>query len=95
MKATQSTQVVFEQEVRKQLASLGDLLVEKNRKYGDAALDPKRIFSRQDAIEQIKVRIDDKLTRLANMQPDEDEDVEWDLMGYLVLLRIAKQRVKC
>jgi len=85
---------IFEVEVRNILTELGDLLVEKNRKYGDAALNPKRIFSRASAAEQIKVRLDDKISRLMNQQPDEDEDVEWDLMGYLVLLRVAKRRTK-
>ena len=66
-------------------------LLEKNRKYGDSALNPSRIFSRSDAVEQIKVRIDDKLTRLKNQASDEDEDVEWDLLGYLVILRVAKR----
>jgi hypothetical protein len=66
------------------------LLLEKNRKYGDSALNPIRIFSREDALAQINVRIDDKLSRIANQQPDEDEDVDLDLIGYLVLRRIAK-----
>jgi len=37
---------------------------------------------------QILVRIDDKLSRMSNQ--DEDEDVVSDLLGYLVLLKIAK-----
>lgn len=69
-----------------------EMLLEKNRKYGDSALNPSRIFSRSDAVEQIKVRIDDKLTRLKNMQEDEDEDVVVDLMGYLVLLLVAQRK---
>ncbi len=82
----------FEQEVSVVLKQLNRMLLEKNRKYGDSALTPKRIFSRASAIEQIKIRIDDKLSRLANEQADEDEDVVWDLLGYLVLLRIAQTR---
>lgn len=74
--------------------SIKNLLLEKNRKYGDSALNPSRIFSRSDAIEQIKVRIDDKLSRLKNQQEDEDEDVEQDLIGYLVLLRVARRRAE-
>lgn len=70
-----------------------ELLLEKNRKYGDSALNPTRIFAKSDSIEQIKVRIDDKLNRLKNQQGDEDEDVVQDLIGYLVLLRVA-QRLK-
>lgn len=71
-----------------------DLLLEKNRKYGDSALNPKRIFSKADAVEQIKVRLDDKISRLMNQQSDDDEDVVMDLMGYLVLLRVALNRKK-
>ena len=41
-----------------------DLLLEKNRCYGDSAANPVRIFSQVDPIEQINVRIDDKLSRL-------------------------------
>jgi hypothetical protein len=67
-----------------------EMLLEKNRKYGDSALNPSRIFSKSDSIEQIKVRIDDKLSRLRNSQDDEDEDVVGDLIGYLVLLKVAQ-----
>lgn len=70
--------------------SVAELLTEKNRKYGNAALEPKRIFSRMDSIEQIKVRIDDKLSRIANTGlASADEDTVFDLIGYLILLRIA------
>ena len=89
MKASELT---FAEEVRIVLMAVSDMLIEKNRKYGDAALNPKRVFSQASSIEQIKVRIDDKLSRIANQQEDEDEDVIWDLLGYLVLLRIAKSR---
>jgi hypothetical protein len=88
-----SNQLTFADEVQDVLRVLKVMLLEKNRKYGDAALNPKRILSRASAVEQIKVRIDDKLSRLANEQADEDEDVVWDLLGYLVLLRIAQNRI--
>lgn len=42
-------------------------------------------------LEQLNVRIDDKLSRLAHGSAD-DEDAEWDLLGYLVLKRIAVER---
>lgn len=66
-----------------------ELLLEKNRKYGDSALNPIRIFSKANNLEQIKVRIDDKLNRLKNIQEDETEDTVTDLIGYLVLYKIA------
>ena len=66
------------------------MLLEKNRKYGNSALEPARIFSKASAVEQILVRIDDKLNRIKNRQNDEDEDVIMDLAGYLILLMVAK-----
>ena len=66
-----------------------ELLLEKNRKYGDSALNPVRVFSKARPIEQIKVRLDDKLSRLRNQQDDEDEDVLTDLIGYIVLYKVA------
>ena len=67
-----------------------DLLLEKNAKYGDSALNPIRILSRSSPTEQILVRIDDKLNRIkqGNILED-DEDVVSDLIGYFVLLKIA------
>jgi hypothetical protein len=36
--------------------------------------------------------MDDKLSRLRNAQEDEDEDVIADLLGYLILYRVAKMQ---
>jgi hypothetical protein len=72
--------------------SIKELLLEKNRKYGDSALTPVRIFSKSDPLEQIRVRLDDKLSRLRNQQDDEDEDVIADLIGYLVLYQVARMQ---
>jgi len=67
-----------------------DLLLEKNAKYGDSALNPVRVMSQASPVEQILVRIDDKLSRIkqGNILED-DEDVVSDLIGYFVLLKIA------
>jgi hypothetical protein len=65
------------------------MLLDKNRKYGNSALDPKRIFSRADPIEQIRVRIDDKLSRIATSNGEDDEDSRLDLIGYLILEQVA------
>jgi hypothetical protein len=80
----------FAAKVRSELDALGTMLIEKNRAYGNSALDPVRVFSRATPIEQLLVRIDDKLSRLARGS-DAGEDVELDLVGYLVLLRIARR----
>jgi len=68
-----------------------ELLLYKNKKYGNSALEPVRIFSKSNNVEQILVRIDDKLNRIQQGAGllDEDEDVIVDLIGYLVLLKIA------
>ena len=71
---------------------IAEMLIEKNLKYGNSALEPKRIFSKADSAEQIKVRIDDKLSRIANQNLEDDEDVIQDLIGYLVLLKISQQK---
>src|SRR3990172_7678046 len=68
---------------------LAEMLVRTNRAYGNSALDPVRVFSKAGAAEQIRVRLDDKLSRLIRGEAA-GEDAEWDLMGYLVLLRVAK-----
>lgn len=80
----------FENQVIKTLKEIEVMLIEKNMKYGNSALEPKRIFSNAEPTEQIKVRIDDKLSRIANQKSDEDEDVINDLIGYLVLLKISQ-----
>lgn len=86
------SQVPFQQRVRRVLNMVEGVLMEKNRKYGDAALNPARIFSNASPEDAIRIRIDDKLKRLMNKQTDDTEDVELDIMGYLVLLAIAKQK---
>lgn len=68
---------------------LAERLIAKNAAYGNSALDPVRIFSRASTEEQLLVRIDDKLSRLVR-GTDAGEDVIQDLLGYLVLLRIAR-----
>lgn len=66
------------------------MLLAKNEAYGNSALDPLRVFSRADSAEQIRVRIDDKLSRLSRGSAA-GEDTITDLIGYLVLLRIAER----
>ena len=68
-----------------------ELLIHKNRKYGNSALKPCRVFSKASPVEQLLVRIDDKLNRImkgAGLLAN-DEDVVNDLIGYLVLLKIG------
>lgn len=78
--------------IAKKCDELKELLLEKNRKYGDSAINPCRVFSKASATEQILVRMDDKINRIKNRQNDEDEDVIKDLAGYCILYMIAKEK---
>jgi len=80
----------LEKEIRGLCEELATMLCEKNKAYGNSALDPMRVFSRADPLEQIKVRIDDKLSRIARGR-DAGEDPVWDLMGYLILYKLAQR----
>lgn len=79
-------------EIRALCLEIADFLIAKNKAYGDSALDPVRIFSKADPTEQLLVRIDDKLSRLqrGHSYPG-DNEIE-DLIGYLILLKIALKR---
>lgn len=79
----------FEQNTRRILNRIGDTLVEKNRSYGNAALNPVNVFSKADRTEQIRVRIDDKLNRIRNGQSYPGDDDVDDLIGYLILFKMA------
>ena len=71
------------------LEQIERMLIEKNRKYGNSALEPIGVFSKLSPKEGLLIRIDDKLKRIKNGSLDkDDEDVVNDLIGYLVLLKI-------
>jgi hypothetical protein len=69
-----------------------NMLIQKNQSYGDSAVDPIRIFSKSDNVEQLLVRIDDKLSRIQNGHDWPGDNEIDDLLGYLILLKIAKER---
>lgn len=81
-------EVDFEQILSKELEGIYEVLVAKNKAYGNSALDPMRIFSKASAKEQLLVRIDDKLSRIRRGEVYGNEDTVLDLIGYLLLLRI-------
>jgi len=69
------------------------MLLAKNAAYGNSALDPVRVFSKASTDEQIRVRLDDKLSRLMRGS-NAGEDVEADIIGYLVLMRAHRALAK-
>tara|TARA_B100000768_G_C11121891_1_gene307848 strand:- start:233 stop:598 length:366 start_codon:yes stop_codon:yes gene_type:complete len=77
--------------IKQKCQQLEDLLVKKNSAYGNSALDPLGVFSSANASSGIKIRLDDKLKRIANAGLVEDtEDTLIDIAGYIILLMIAK-----
>ena len=89
------------QSIIKTCDGIKEMLLAKNADYGNSALDPIRVFSSVDNIEQIKVRLDDKLSRIKNLQGKEGKvqsesnmDTIKDTVGYLILLLIAIDSVQ-
>ena len=77
--------------IKEKCQQLEDLVVRKNDAYGDSALSPLGVFSSASASSGIKIRLDDKLKRIANAGLVEDtEDTLTDIAGYIILLMIAK-----
>lgn len=69
-----------------------DLLLSKNKAYGDSALGGAQVFSQVPATVALSARIDDKLGRIKTSGiTDKTEDTVQDLCGYLVLLLIAME----
>jgi hypothetical protein len=82
--------------IREVCDDMRDFLVDKNLQYGDSAIDPVRIFSKADPVEQLYVRIDDKLSRIARGDDrlESDSDVIDDLIGYLLMLKVAHRKAQ-
>ena len=85
---------MFDDKVKKVLNDIYDLLIEKNKSYGNSVLEPIDIFSKIDRKEKLYVRIDDKLSRLKRGSEFGTEDTITDLIGYLVMLKIIENEEK-
>ena len=68
--------------------SMKDLLLYKNQKYGDSALNPNNIFYKGDSTNSIKIRLDDKIGRIKNCEEIRVNDV-CDIIGYCTLLLVS------
>ena len=85
-----SANIPFAEKLDIEVQQITDLLKEKNKAYGNTALNPTNIFSSLDATEAICARIDDKLARISNKGiNDKTEDTVDDLIGYLLLLKMS------
>tara|TARA_R110000765_G_scaffold221706_2_gene325634 strand:- start:3141 stop:3791 length:651 start_codon:yes stop_codon:yes gene_type:complete len=64
------------------MKSFGDMLNEKNKRYGDAALKPLSIVGKHH---RLGVKVDEKLSRIKNANDLKKNDVA-DTIGYLFLI---------
>lgn len=72
------------------LDGMKQLLLYKNQKYGDSAINPKKIFYKGDSTNSILIRLDDKIGRVMSNTDDKPRvnDVA-DIIGYCTLLLIS------
>tara|TARA_R110001592_G_scaffold40193_5_gene132140 strand:- start:1277 stop:1609 length:333 start_codon:yes stop_codon:yes gene_type:complete len=70
------------------------LLLSKNAQYGDSVLNPINLFANSSSIDGIRIRLDDKYSRLVrgNASIESDEDIHLDCIGYHIMALIAIRR---
>lgn len=79
--------------IKEILSAMQDLLLYKNQKYGDSAINPLQVFTKhiqhvEPSTAAILVRLDDKLSRVRNAEELRINDVS-DILGYCTLLLIS------
>ena len=72
--------------------SLNELLQEKNKRYGNSALEPLEGI-KYTVEDGIKIRLSDKVKRIINSDELRKNDVA-DVLGYLVLLCVDKDWIQ-
>lgn len=87
----------FRKDLGRAVAFYFNMIVAKNDQYGDSALSPLHVFADKgiSARQLIRVRMDDKIKRLMNINslPDSEDPVQ-DFVGYGLLDWIAAYREK-
>lgn len=84
-------QTPFEQSVNRITSDISKLLIDKNKAYGDSALNPVRVFSKANRMEQLYTRLDDKLSRVQKGHEYPGDDTIRDIIGYCTLILIARE----
>lgn len=79
-----------QQKIKDILSGMTDFLLYKNSKYGDSAINPKKIFYKGDSTNSICIRLDDKIGRVMS-NPEEKPRVNdvADIIGYSTLLLVS------
>lgn len=79
-----------QQKIRSIMDAMKDLILYKNQKYGDSAINPKKIFYKGDSTNSILIRLDDKLGRvMSNTEEKPRVNDVADIIGYCTLLLIS------
>lgn len=82
----------FKHDISSMIDKIESTLLIKNIEYGNSVFEPLRVFSKANPIEQINVRLDDKLSRMINdCNKTIKEDTAFDFIGYLILRMIAEK----
>lgn len=79
-----------QRKIREITEAMKDLLLYKNQKYGDSAINPEKIFYKGDSTSSILIRLNDKIGRV-KANPDDKPRVNdvCDIIGYCTLLLIS------
>jgi hypothetical protein len=77
----------WKEEIHYVCSEMEQFLLEKNEAYGNSIFEPVHIYCKADTIEQINMRIDDKLSRLIRGKEYPGDDTMKDLAGYYLLKR--------
>ena len=79
-----------QQKIHEIMGAMKDLLLYKNQKYGDSAINPKKIFYKGDSTNSILIRLDDKIGRvMSNTEEKPRINDVCDIIGYCTLLLIS------
>lgn len=79
-----------QQKIHEIMGAMKDLLLYKNQKYGDSAINPKKIFYKGDSTNSILIRLDDKIGRvMSNTEEKPRVNDVCDIIGYCTLLLIS------
>lgn len=83
-------EVPTQRKIREITEAMKDLLLYKNNKYGDSAINLKKIFYKGDSTNSILIRLDDKLGRvMSNTEEKPRVNDVCDIIGYCTLLLIS------
>tara|TARA_X000001382_G_scaffold99104_2_gene73578 strand:+ start:1597 stop:1884 length:288 start_codon:yes stop_codon:yes gene_type:complete len=77
----------MQEKIRKKCNQIRDLLIEKNKSYGNSVFDRGVLFE-VDPMYAIQARINDKLNRIKSKETYMSENDLMDLTGYLILLQV-------